>query len=1274
MGRLRVLFHLTGGVLSLVLSAVFATSVALILGLLFWLQTAGSLEHALRMVAAALPAGQSLQTRGVTGSVRDGGHIDYLVWRKGELLVEGLGLDLAWDWRGLLEGQLRVAALHAQSLRVTDHNPANAAPFSQMPLPLLADVQFSVDRLDWIGPPAYQVEALRGHYRFDGTTHRVQDVTLRMADGSYQGHADLQALEPMALTVQVHGEVRTAVKIQQAPLLLQAQASAHGTLAGPDASLEVALDLQPHGSAKSRPLGAMQATVQATIRPAQAQPIARAHGQWTALNLASLWPQAPQTNLSGQAQVLPDGAGWSGSVQLQNNAPGPLDQQRLPLESADARLQYRNGQWLLSALQAHGAGGAVQAQGRFDGNPALWSVTATLQGLLTRQLDSRLPSATLDGRIAARQTAEGVSFDSQLLAPMTARDAAGGAQTDTAPGLRLEAKGVWRAPLLQLESLRLQTPQALVSGPLQIDTASYASRGHLRAILPGAQLELDGNLAADTGQGSSLLQVSDVQALSRWLQALPIVGSGLPTADAQGDLDVSARWSGGWQNLGADLKVEASATSKRLDVADSYHLRDLKLGLGGTLRALAVQVSGKAQSGTQQLALAAHSQVSQTGDGQWRARLDGLDFSVSDGLKAKPWTLQLQQPVNLDWQHNALNRSLAVAAGSMRLSGPAPGAAKIEWQAAQWTQAVANGQVAGAPRWNTHGEMQGVPLAWLEALGQTRIANLGLRGDLVFAGQWDASVDGTDKGLQVRARLQRSSGDLQLLSAEANGGLLQAGLRDAHVDVQVVRNALHANLVWASDAGGNAQADFNTQLRLQDGSWDWAADAPVQASVQANLPRVGAWSLIAPVGWRINGTLEADVQLSGTRSQPAWKGSLLARNMSVRSAVEGIDFSNGLLRLQIDGQHMDIAELTLQGAGGAAGGQLLATGSVDWLPGAPGEPLASHLRMALDAKAQALRVTARPDQRLVVSGNLAARLIDTRLILRGILLADQALFVLPEDNTPKLGSDVVVKRGKPAPGSADPAADKPPSRTAQALIPDLNIVLDPGPNFQVQGHGLKTRLTGLLTLEAQGRDMPPRLTGELHTVSGTYRAYGQSLRIEDGSLRFAGAYDNPVLDIRAVRPNLSQVVGVEVSGTAQFPVVRLYSEPDLPEAEKLSWLVLGRSSANGGAETAMLQQAALALLAGRGVAPTEGIGKAFGLDELSLGQIATTNLDGTTGSEATVRLGKRISRDFYVAYERGLAGTLGTFYVFYDLSRRFTLRGESGIQNAVDLIFTTRYD
>lgn len=121
--------------------------------------------------------------------------------------------------------------------------------------------------------------------------------------------------------------------------------------------------------------------------------------------------------------------------------------------------------------------------------------------------------------------------------------------------------------------------------------------------------------------------------------------------------------------------------------------------------------------------------------------------------------------------------------------------------------------------------------------------------------------------------------------------------------------------------------------------------------------------------------------------------------------------------------------------------------------------------------------------------------------------------------------------------------------------------------------------------------------------------------------------------------------------------------------------MLGHSSVNGGAQAALLQQAAVSLLSGRGRGnPAEGLINAFGLDEVSLGQTAVTNLDGTAGTEASLKFGKRLSRDFYVAYERSLAGTLGTLYVFYDLSRRFTLRGESGATNAVDLIFTTRYD
>ena len=57
--------------------------------------------------------------------------------------------------------------------------------------------------------------------------------------------------------------------------------------------------------------------------------------------------------------------------------------------------------------------------------------------------------------------------------------------------------------------------------------------------------------------------------------------------------------------------------------------------------------------------------------------------------------------------------------------------------------------------------------------------------------------------------------------------------------------------------------------------------------------------------------------------------------------------------------------------------------------------------------------------------------------------------------------------------------------------------------------------------------------------------------------------------------------GVQVTGSAQAPRVRLYSEPALSETEQLSWLVLGRGPTGlGGADIGLLQSAAVALLSG----------------------------------------------------------------------------------------------
>ncbi|MFM1818176.1 MAG: Translocation and assembly module TamB, partial [Pseudomonadota bacterium] len=59
-----------------------------------------------------------------------------------------------------------------------------------------------------------------------------------------------------------------------------------------------------------------------------------------------------------------------------------------------------------------------------------------------------------------------------------------------------------------------------------------------------------------------------------------------------------------------------------------------------------------------------------------------------------------------------------------------------------------------------------------------------------------------------------------------------------------------------------------------------------------------------------------------------------------------------------------------------------------------------------------------------------------------------------------------------------------------------------------------------------------------------------------------------------------------------------------------------------------------------------------------------------TGTAVT--LGKRLSKDFYMAYESSLNGTFGSLFIFYDLSRRWTLRAQAGDQNTLDLIYTIR--
>ncbi len=1252
-----------------------------------WGGTGTSLLTTLDRLARYLPAGQTLTVQDVTGSLRGGGSIGLLRWQQGELSVEARSVQIAWALQPLLDGELRIGQLRAQHLRIEDRRPPSAPaplnPPTDLRLPIRVDLPFSVETVEWAGSTSLQATQLAGHYTFDNASHRLEKGQVRMAAGHYQFSGSLQALAPMALAVQLKGTVQTTVPSSHLPLTVLAQATVSGDLAAHDATLALAAELMPDAAptAPSTPKQprALQASVTAQLKPWQLQPIANANARWQALNLAALWPQAPQTQLSGQATVEPAGAGWQGNVQLSNALSGPLDKKRLPLDSLNAQVVFVDQQWAVKSLQAMGAGGRLTAQGQFAAvgpqtTSATWQGSASAIGINPAALDARLATTTLDGQLTAQQTPDGIRFKASLQPGQKKTGAK--ASTNALAGLRLtkvQAQGVWNAPALALDTLQIETDDAQLQGQLAFNTLTQATQGKLTLTAPGVQAAIAGQLASTHGQGDLRLSVLDAALASRWWQRWPGMAASLGANALQGSAELTGRWQGGWQQQGQALQVEAQLRAPQLDLrtadsstAQAWRLRDWQANLSGSLRALKLSLSGSAEQATRRFTLQTATQGGRDRDGHWRARLDTLQLSALDSVRPGTWVLQVSDPVTLDWQQSAAAQQVNISAGSARLSGPVPGSASVNWQPMRWAQ-----KVKGETDWRTQGRLQNLPLAWLELLGQTQLANLGLRGDLVFGGAWEATGG---SALKLRASLERTSGDLQLQADEATakGNDLRAGVRDARLSVTADGAQVTTSLRWDSERAGQIQAQASTRLQRMDGTWQWPLDAPLTGTLSAKLPPVGAWSLLAPPGWRLRGTLNADATLSGTRGTPLWRGNLSAQDLAVRSVVDGIDFSNGRLRATLDGQRLAIDDFSLQGAGGQSGGTLSIKGNLQWLPpSATTDPstATSRLRMALDATAQNLRVSARADRRLSVSGNLSAQLTDARLVLRGKLTADQALFILPDDSVPRLGDDVQVRQASARLPSKTPA----PSNPGVRVMPELAITLDLGRNFELRGRGLSTRLAGSLELtNLPGTALLPRLSGELRTVRGTYKAYGQQLDIERGVLRFDGPFDNPALDVLALRPNLQQRVGVQISGTALSPIVRLYAQPELPDAEKLSWLILGRSAASGGAEAALLQQAAMALLGGSGPGLSGSLAAALGLDEVSMRGSATSS-DGTT-TGATVTLGKRVSQDFYVAYESSLAGAMGTLYIFYDLSRRFTLRAQAGEQSAIDLIFTLRYD
>jgi translocation and assembly module TamB len=245
----------------------------------------------------------------------------------------------------------------------------------------------------------------------------------------------------------------------------------------------------------------------------------------------------------------------------------------------------------------------------------------------------------------------------------------------------------------------------------------------------------------------------------------------------------------------------------------------------------------------------------------------------------------------------------------------------------------------------------------------------------------------------------------------------------------------------------------------------------------------------------------------------------------------------------------------------------------------------------------------------------------------------------------------------------------------------MDVRFNLGDNLWYRGRGLETKLAGELRVVGEiGAGM--RGTGSIRTVAGTYDAYGRKLTIEHGTLTFFGSIENPALDVLALRKGLPVEAGVEVLGYVSRPRVRLVSQPEVPDPEKISWLVLGRAPGDvSQGEAALLASAATSLL---GRSSGESITKRFGFDEVKVGRSDTVlgvlpestvaGKTGTASASDVVTVGKRLSKDIYAVYEFGLANAEGALRITWQITQSFQLLGRAGYLPGIDAVYRWTFE
>ncbi len=1184
----------------------------------------GGREATLAWIAGRLSAasGGALTIVGAKGSLYGAMAFDRIVYRSGNLQVSAEEVLLRWRPLALAALELRVDALAIRRVKIAATPKETPPPFPiSLTLPLAVTLErLRLERIEIErGAETLVMTSVSASLASDGKRHRWQLMEASTPWARVSGEGRLEGVEPFPLEASAH------LRELRLPHLTAATVQAAGDLR----RLTVT-------ATSEAPWG--EAILTAALAPFEERPLRSLTGELHGLDLSRLDASWPSSRAELHFTLEAAAEGLQGPVKALNHAPGPLDRHRVPFSRLEGRLTvYDKEINVRLPVVVLGQAGEASGEGRWDGER--FELRFTTRGLRLDALHGKLRPLKPAGEVTVIATPSAQSLTARLregpyALDLEARHEGGVVQARRAilshAEARLEATGrlELQAPkrFFAQGSLRNFDPSVFVQAPPARVNATLQAQGQLGApwsalvryrIAPGsafrgAPLAGEGELRV-AAQRLEIPQASLAIGSNR-LSAQGRLGSDSQrlrldlTAPSLAQLDpgfagslVAEGWVGGSLQAPAfafEMKARALRAPARL-AAERFDMHlDASRGLAQplTVRASAQGLAALGWTltrvnlnlGGTQAHHAAEVQVQGpgiAGEARWQGALElGEAPSWAGHLVslriAEPYPLTLVAPVSLELSR----RHLALGSGRLELAG-----GRVDFE-----PLVADGD---GMRWA--GRAEGLPLAaLLPELGK----EAGLEVSLVVGARWTINSSATLNGA---VELWRERGDVLL----RGGRPLALGLERLAIAVHVRDNAIAGSLSAVGERTGRIAGTFRTEARREGGLWRIAPEAPIALEVEVDMPSLAWVGRLLRAGVRLEGSLRGALTAEGSLREPRLRGSLQAENLAVRRHDLGLAFEQGEARVDFDQDRLWLRRAIFR----AGDGTLEARGSGRLVKGMP----------VLDLDVQAVQATLvqRPDQVLVASGSGKVKSEGGKLSVTGQFRADRGLLELESFETPSLSEDVVIV-GAPTPDVSAPLG----------LAFDLEI--DLGEAFRIRGDGLEARLAGRFRVVSDGAG-PVQVKGTVRVAEGSYRAYGQRLTIERGVLLFDGPLANPKLDILAVRKSPTAEAGVLITGTALSPRSSLYSNPPVPDNQKLAWLILGPGTA---------------------AADTE-----FGLSTFRQEQQEIT-------------LGTQLTSAVYVSVGRTLEGTGNVARITMALSEKWAIQAVTGAANGINLVYTLSFD